>query len=146
MVVVASDGVWEFLPSERVMELVSRFPKWLAQEAAEAVVTEAIQMWKLNCPWSIDDITCIVSYLYESMWRVHTVDNPQHQQRFSGVLVWMGVDISTLYESTTDQIIHCRYCIYAVTVADTHVHWTVVLAQDAVASHELEVAVTVGEF
>lgn len=61
--VVASDGVWEFLSSEKVVSIVSQFNANRAQEAADALVTESLKLWKTDCPYSIDDITCIVAWL-----------------------------------------------------------------------------------
>lgn len=61
--VVASDGVWEFLSSKRVIEIVASFSKDQAQEATEAVIEEALACWKAESPYCIDDITCIVAWL-----------------------------------------------------------------------------------
>ena len=61
--VIASDGVWEFLSSESVVEIVSGFSKDSAQAAAEAVVKKALIEWEKQSPWAIDDITCIIAWL-----------------------------------------------------------------------------------
>jgi serine/threonine protein phosphatase PrpC len=61
--VLASDGVWEFLSSEDVVAIVSQFDSTTTQEAVDAVVEAAIGKWKQFCPFAIDDITCIISWL-----------------------------------------------------------------------------------
>ena len=61
--VLASDGVWEFLSSEDVVAIVSQFDSTTTQEAVEAVVEAAVGKWKQFSPFAIDDITCIISWL-----------------------------------------------------------------------------------
>lgn len=61
--VLASDGVWEFLSNEEVANIV--FPFYLkknAEGAAECLVREAFKTWRREED-SIDDITCIVIFL-----------------------------------------------------------------------------------
>lgn len=62
-IVVASDGVWEFLSSQAVVQTVSAFNKHSVQAAAEAVVKQAQDAWEKQSPWAIDDITCIIAWL-----------------------------------------------------------------------------------
>ena len=60
--VLASDGVWEFLKNADVARIV--FPFYLkknAEGAAETLVKEAFKKWKRED--SVDDITCIVVFL-----------------------------------------------------------------------------------
>ena len=46
--VIASDGVWEFLPNEEVARITSPFYKKSAPEsAANALVKEAYKKWKI---------------------------------------------------------------------------------------------------
>lgn len=62
-IVLASDGVWEFLDNLDVAKIVFPFfEKKNAEGAAECLVKEAFKKWK-NEEDSIDDITCIVIFL-----------------------------------------------------------------------------------
>lgn len=63
VIVVASDGVWEYLSNELVASLV--FPFYLtkdAEGAAEALTKESFKRWKRE-EGNIDDITCIIVFL-----------------------------------------------------------------------------------
>ena len=63
IIVLASDGVWEFLQNIDVAKIV--FPFYLkknAEGAAENLVREAFKVWKRDED-VIDDITCIVIFL-----------------------------------------------------------------------------------
>ena len=62
-VVLASDGVWEFLQNMDVAKII--YPFYLkknAEGAAECLVRESFQTWKKEED-VIDDITCIVIFL-----------------------------------------------------------------------------------
>lgn len=64
MVVIASDGVWEFLSNELVASIV--FPFWLSRSAtaaSETLMREAHKRWKREENGTVDDITCIVVFL-----------------------------------------------------------------------------------
>ncbi len=63
VVVIASDGVWELLSNERVLETVSGFLAHGSPElACEAVAKEAVAAWsKLGA--TVDDITVLVIFL-----------------------------------------------------------------------------------
>jgi len=61
-VVLASDGVWDFLTSQEVVTLVSRYPRSEVETAAEALCREAYRRWNANGS-IIDDITAIVVWL-----------------------------------------------------------------------------------
>ncbi|CAK59228.1 unnamed protein product (macronuclear) [Paramecium tetraurelia] len=62
-IIVASDGVWDYMSNEEVMGLViPYFEKDNPEHAAEKVVKEAIQAWRRNS-LARDDITCIVIFL-----------------------------------------------------------------------------------
>ena len=57
---LASDGVWEFLSSQRVVDMVLRFTSPL--EACHAVVAESYRLW-LQYDVRTDDITMILAWL-----------------------------------------------------------------------------------
>ena len=59
-VVIASDGVWEFLTSQAVVDMVSKFDDPMA--ACEAVVAQSYRLW-LQYDVRTDDITMICCYL-----------------------------------------------------------------------------------
>lgn len=62
-IVLASDGIWEFMKNIDVAKII--FPFYLkknAEGAAECLVREAFKKWKKEED-SIDDITCIVIFL-----------------------------------------------------------------------------------
>ena len=63
VVILASDGVWEFLTNKKVADTV--YPFYLmknAEGAAETLVKAAHKSWKNN-ESVVDDITCIVIFL-----------------------------------------------------------------------------------
>jgi len=63
IIVLASDGVWEFLENETVAEIV--FPFFAtknAEGAAEALVRASFKRWRKE-ESVIDDITCIIIFL-----------------------------------------------------------------------------------
>jgi serine/threonine protein phosphatase PrpC len=59
-VVLASDGVWEFITNQTVCDMVLSFADPL--DAAKSVVAEAYRLWMMN-EGRTDDITCIVGYV-----------------------------------------------------------------------------------
>ena len=62
-IVIASDGVWEFLNNEDVAKIV--WPFYLqdnAEGAASTLVQEAYRMWE-DLEDIIDDITCVILFL-----------------------------------------------------------------------------------
>ena len=62
-IVLASDGVWEFLSNEQVANIIYPFfLKKNAEGAAECLVRESFKTWRREED-SIDDITCIVIFL-----------------------------------------------------------------------------------
>lgn len=62
--ILASDGVWNALGNENVVNLVAPFRTTRdAQGAAESVVATARQEWEENAKGRIDDITCVVLFL-----------------------------------------------------------------------------------
>mmetsp|Transcript_51732 Transcript_51732/g.71037 ORF Transcript_51732/g.71037 Transcript_51732/m.71037 type:complete len:120 (+) Transcript_51732:254-613(+) len=63
ILVVASDGVWEFISSEDAIDLL--IPYWHAdniQGACEALVKESVACWNKE-EESVDDISCVVVFL-----------------------------------------------------------------------------------
>lgn len=63
-IVIASDGVWEFLNNEDVAAIVYPFfEKRNAEGAAEALVRESYLRWKHEEDDIIDDITCVIIFL-----------------------------------------------------------------------------------
>ncbi len=62
-VILASDGIWEFLPNDQVVEMV--VPFWEANNpegACDKLISEAVYHWQ-NEDEVIDDITLIVIFL-----------------------------------------------------------------------------------
>ncbi|OSX77048.1 hypothetical protein BU14_0164s0009 [Porphyra umbilicalis] len=62
--VLASDGVWEFLPSQEVADFVGRLRREgvAPKEAADALVRESVRRWRRN-EVVVDDTTAVVVYL-----------------------------------------------------------------------------------
>ena len=64
MVVLASDGVWEFMSNEEVAGIVYPFyHKGNAEKASEALVKSASAKWKSRETQTIDDITCVIIFI-----------------------------------------------------------------------------------
>lgn len=65
--VVASDGVWEFMPNEEVAKVTLPFyAKSAPEAAANALVKEAYKKWKIE-EVVIDDITCVIVFFDEKL-------------------------------------------------------------------------------
>ena len=63
-IVLASDGVWEFLSNEQIAAIVKPFFEAKnAEKAAEAVVRESYLCWKREEEGIVDDITCVIVFL-----------------------------------------------------------------------------------
>lgn len=63
-IVIASDGVWEFMSNDDVSGIVKPFFETKnAEKAAEAVVRESYMRWKREEEGIVDDITCIIVFL-----------------------------------------------------------------------------------
>lgn len=62
--VLASDGVWEFMSSQEVATFVGRFrrSRAAADEAADALVREAVRRWRRN-EVVVDDTTAVVVWI-----------------------------------------------------------------------------------
>ena len=64
-VVLASDGVWEFMKNEEVSDIVYRFEDSKdANTCARKIVERARQIWE-KTGFAIDDITCVVVFFKE---------------------------------------------------------------------------------
>ena len=62
-IIIASDGVWEFLSNEAIAKIVwPYYAKNSPEQAGNAIVRAAAQKWKEN-DTVIDDITCITIFL-----------------------------------------------------------------------------------
>jgi serine/threonine protein phosphatase PrpC len=64
VIVLASDGVWEFMTNEEVANTV--YPYFLqknAEKAAETLVRASFKKWKGKETYTVDDITCIVIFI-----------------------------------------------------------------------------------
>ncbi len=62
-IVIASDGVWEFLSNEMIARIVwPYYIKNSPEQAGNAVVRASVQKWKEN-DTVIDDITCVIIFL-----------------------------------------------------------------------------------
>ena len=63
-IVIASDGVWEFISNEEIAKIVTPFfESKNAEKAAEAVVRESYLRWKREEEGIVDDITCVIIFL-----------------------------------------------------------------------------------
>lgn len=63
IIVLASDGVWEFLENQAVADIVyPYFASRNAEGAAEALVRASFKRWRQE-ENVIDDITCIIVFL-----------------------------------------------------------------------------------
>ena len=62
--VLASDGVWEFITNEDCANIVTPFyERRNAEGAAEALVRESYMRWKQEEDDIVDDITCVIIFL-----------------------------------------------------------------------------------
>jgi len=81
-IVIASDGVWEFLENEDIAKIVAPFFEIKnAEKAAEAVVRESYLRWKREEEGIVDDITCVIVFLDVKMTQQEPNPNLiQHQK------------------------------------------------------------------
>ena len=62
-IVMASDGVWEFMSNDEIAKIVCKYYfTGNAEKAAEEIVKQSFLKWKDN-EILIDDITCVVLFL-----------------------------------------------------------------------------------
>jgi serine/threonine protein phosphatase PrpC len=65
--VIASDGVWEFLSNKQICDLVEPFYKINNHVgASEKLIDESYKKWRLQGGLTVDDITCIVIFFNKS--------------------------------------------------------------------------------
>lgn len=74
-VVLASDGVWEFITSQQAVDMVALFDN--PYDAAKALVAQAYKLW-LQKETRTDDITAVVLFLD---WQQDNEQHPQKQQQ-----------------------------------------------------------------
>lgn len=72
-IVVASDGLWEFVEDQEAINIVSGHPS--ASRAAAALLAEAKARWKKKGGGYRDDIT--IGVLYLPLWRKEVVASPE---------------------------------------------------------------------
>ena len=83
-IVLASDGVWEFLSNEDVAQIVLPFfEKRNAEGAAEALVRESYLKWKSEEDDIIDDITCVIIFLDVKLQQQEQTVNTQQANELS---------------------------------------------------------------
>ena len=58
--ILATDGIWEFISSQRAVEMVARHDN--PYDAAKALVAQAYKLW-LQKETRTDDISCVVAFL-----------------------------------------------------------------------------------
>uniref|UniRef100_A0A0G4FRS2 PPM-type phosphatase domain-containing protein n=1 Tax=Chromera velia CCMP2878 TaxID=1169474 RepID=A0A0G4FRS2_9ALVE len=74
LVLVCSDGVWEFITSQGAIDLVSKVGQRKAQKAAEALAQEAWMHWIKEEENVVDDITVQLIWLYPTGKKGQTVE------------------------------------------------------------------------
>ena len=57
-IVLASDGVWEFISSKEAVDIVAQYDS--AEESCRQLVDEAYQRWLTEEEGVVDDITAVV--------------------------------------------------------------------------------------
>lgn len=74
-IILASDGMWEFISSEEAVEIVHRYGMEKVQEAADYLARESWQRWITEEGNVVDDITVQIVYLFPSVVtrQAHTV-------------------------------------------------------------------------
>eukprot|EP00177_Eucheuma_denticulatum_P003738 GFKZ01006768.1.p1 GENE.GFKZ01006768.1~~GFKZ01006768.1.p1 ORF type:complete len:537 (-),score=81.87 GFKZ01006768.1:493-2103(-) len=85
-IVMASDGVFEFMPSEEVVDIVGRWrDRGSAQEAAEELVKLATERW-IDDDSVIDDISCIVVFMNVVSPEVSSSRDPVYIETEVGII------------------------------------------------------------
>lgn len=62
-ILLCSDGVWEFISNEEAVEVVGKFPRQQARQAAEKLAQLAWMRWVHNEEDTVDDITVLLAYV-----------------------------------------------------------------------------------
>lgn len=88
-IVLASDGVWEFLSNDDIAKIVLPYYECKnAEKAAEAVVRESYLKWKQEEDDIVDDITCVIVFLDVKLAQqepnIHLQQQYQSQQEKTG--------------------------------------------------------------
>ena len=86
MVVIGSDGIYEFMSNEDIADIVMEFYyEGKAEMAANTVVNVATALWEKN-ESIIDDITCVVIFMDPSLIIRNTGKNasPHERPNFCG--------------------------------------------------------------
>jgi len=65
LLLVCSDGVWEFITSQEAVNIISPFMPHECQKAAEALASQAWNRWITEESNVVDDITVIISWFSE---------------------------------------------------------------------------------
>lgn len=61
--IVASDGVWEFMENEEVVEIIGFYrEKGDIEGACDRLMKESLERWKMEEEENIDDITFVVVF------------------------------------------------------------------------------------
>lgn len=65
--IVASDGVWEFLESEEVVEIIGFYrEKGDIEGACDHLMRESLERWRIEEDENIDDITFVLVFFENS--------------------------------------------------------------------------------
>jgi serine/threonine protein phosphatase PrpC len=67
VLILASDGVWEFLSSEQVIQEVKKFPPQEIQKACDAIAALSWKNWLANEFDVVDDIT-VIGLVLPTIW------------------------------------------------------------------------------
>lgn len=64
IIIVATDGVWEFLTPQKVIEIISPYYEQSNIEGAcNALLETALKLWKDDNSEAVDDITFVLLFL-----------------------------------------------------------------------------------
>ena len=89
-IIVASDGVWEFIPSDEACRLVDKHKN--ATEACSALVLEAALRWKRFEGSYRDDITAIVAHLpFLEAWGEEVTEEGEEEEPESTSKVFLNM-------------------------------------------------------
>ena len=65
--IIASDGIWEFMSNQNVANIaLAHYNAGAAEAAANAIVRRATQLWREK-ETVVDDITCVVIFFEEKL-------------------------------------------------------------------------------
>ena len=67
IMIIASDGIWEFMSNQNVANIaLAHYQAGAAEAAANAIVRRATQLWREK-ETVVDDITCVVIFFEEKL-------------------------------------------------------------------------------